>query len=69
MNRDIRDPQEIGAALAAQRARSPKVSITELADEVLSHQTIRNHQESNTAFLDRIAGTTENGNQLAMFRQ
>lgn len=70
MLRDIRDPQEIGAALEAQRAHSPGESITSLADRVLGDPTIRNYDESNGDYADRIAesqGYHRNG-QLAMFK-
>ena len=70
MLRDIRDPQEIGAALDAQRAHSPSTSILQIADRVLNDSTIRNYGETNYAYVDRVAkeqGSNRNG-QLAIFR-
>lgn len=69
MFRDIRDPQEIGAALAAQRAHSPSEPICSLADRILAHSTIRHYGETDEQYAKRTldANTATNG-QLAMFR-
>lgn len=71
MNRDIRDPQVIGAALETQRAHSPSVPISELADQVLSGP-LPNYGESTSSYRERVHRTWDadtNGNgQIAMFR-
>lgn len=72
MIRDIRDPREIGAALDARRAHSPSTPICAIADQVLNDPTIRNYDEKNPAYADRVTHSREmskNGDgQLAMFR-
>lgn len=68
VHRDIRDPQAIGAALEVQRAHSPSLLVTELADRVLSGP-LPNYGESTAAYRERVHRTDANGNgQLAMFR-
>jgi len=67
MNRDIRDPQAIGAALEIQRAHSRNEPVAKLADKVLS-SPIPNYGESTSAYRERVYHDANGDGQLAMFR-
>jgi len=56
MQRDIRDPKYIGAALLHERARHPQDSITKMADRVLN-VPIPNYGESKEAYIARTNDT------------